>query len=131
MGKPVRGRNTDSSAELRQQARSLLERRTSPVPGRAARELVRDALPSGWSRPYPARPSSPDREAFPMPKVRLSYDGWLALPAAEREKLGLSTGHQLELELVGGAVVLRPTGAAGPAPAEPAATRPRVEATPP
>src|SRR3954453_3905552 len=46
-----------------------------------------------------------------MSKVRLmSYDGWLALPAAVRERLGLSTGHQLEL--VGGAIVLRPTGAA-------------------
>src|SRR4051812_35690858 len=46
-----------------------------------------------------------------MSKVRLmSYDGWLALPADVRERLGLSTGHQLEL--VGGAIVLRPTGAA-------------------
>src|SRR3954470_18701752 len=59
-----------------------------------------------------------------MPKVRLSYDGWLALPAAVREKLGLSTGYQLELELVAGAIVLRPAGAAGPVPAEPAATPP-------
>jgi AbrB family looped-hinge helix DNA binding protein len=66
-----------------------------------------------------------------MPKVRLSYDGWLALPPAVREKLGLSTGHQLELELVGGAIVLRPADAAGPAPAEPAATRPPVGALPP
>src|SRR4051794_26320180 len=41
----------------------------------------------------------------------MSYDGWLALPADVRERLGLSTGHQLEL--VGGAIVLRPTGAAG------------------
>src|SRR4051812_33188175 len=31
-----------------------------------------------------------------MPKVRLSYDGWLALPGAGRQKLGLSTGHQLQ-----------------------------------
>src|SRR3954451_8263296 len=53
-----------------------------------------------------------------MPKVRLSYDGWLALPADVRKKLGLATGHQLELELVGGAIVLL---AAGPVPAEPAA----------
>ena len=66
-----------------------------------------------------------------MPKVRLSYDGWLALPAAVRQKLGLSTGHQLELELVGGAIVLRPAGAAGPVPTEPAATLPPVETPPP
>jgi hypothetical protein len=63
-----------------------------------------------------------------MPKVRLSYDGWLALPAAVRRKLGRSTGYQLELELVGGAIVLRPAGAASPAPAELPATRPPVEA---
>jgi AbrB family looped-hinge helix DNA binding protein len=66
-----------------------------------------------------------------MPKVRLNYDGWLALPADVRKKLGLATGYQLELELVGGAIVLRPVGAAGPAPAEPAAAQPPVEALPP
>jgi AbrB family looped-hinge helix DNA binding protein len=64
-----------------------------------------------------------------MPKVRLSYDGWLALPAAVRKKLGLSTGYQLELELVGGVIVLRPAGATGPA--ESAVARPPVEALPP
>src|SRR3954451_20732668 len=80
-------------------------------------------------RPYPSPSSSPDREALPMPKVRLSYDGWLALPAAVRKKLGLSTGHQLEL--VAGAIVLRPAGVAGPVPAEPVAMRPPVEVTPP
>ena len=66
-----------------------------------------------------------------MPKVRLSYDGWVALPAAVRQKLGLSTGYQLELELVGGAIVLRPAGATGPVPTEPAATLPPVETPPP
>jgi AbrB family looped-hinge helix DNA binding protein len=58
-----------------------------------------------------------------MPKVRLHYDGWLALPMAVRKKLGLSAGNQLELELVGGAIVLRPAGsvsAADPIPPEPA-----------
>ena len=44
-----------------------------------------------------------------MPKVRMNYDGWLALPKGVRRKLGLSTGAQLELELVGGSVVLTPT----------------------
>jgi AbrB family looped-hinge helix DNA binding protein len=38
----------------------------------------------------------------------MSYDGWLALPAALRQKLGLSTGDQLEVEVVDGTVVLRP-----------------------
>src|SRR5215218_9708058 len=58
-----------------------------------------------------------------MPKVRLNYDGWLALPMAVRKRLGLSAGNQLELELVGGAIVLRPAGsvsAADPIPPEPA-----------
>jgi len=55
-----------------------------------------------------------------MPKVRLSYDGWLALPAAVRKKLGLSTGYQPEL--VGGAIVLRPD--APPRLARPTGTAP-------
>jgi AbrB family looped-hinge helix DNA binding protein len=66
-----------------------------------------------------------------MPKVRLNYDGWLALPADVRKKLGLATGYQLELELVGGAIVLRPVGAAGPAPTEPTAAVPPSQALPP
>src|SRR4051794_36340158 len=55
-----------------------------------------------------------------MPKARLSYDGWLNVPAAARRRLGLSAGQQLELELelVGGAMVLRPVGVGGPATAE-------------
>src|SRR3954451_5853785 len=99
-----------------------------------------DALPSGRPGPTLSRPSSPTAKPCPMPKVRLSYDGWLALPPAVRKRLGLSTGHQLELELVGGAVVLRPADAARPPPppppavpppADPAATRPPVGAPPP
>ena len=43
-----------------------------------------------------------------MTKVRLNYDGWLALPTAARQKLGLSTGDQLELELSDGGLFLRP-----------------------
>src|SRR3954453_6130293 len=43
-----------------------------------------------------------------MTKVRLNFDGWLALPTAVRQKLGLSTGDQLELELTDGGIVLRP-----------------------
>src|SRR5918993_2022895 len=71
-----------------------------------------------------------------MPKVRLNYDGWLALPMAVRKRLGLSAGQQLELELVGGAIVLRPTGsvsAADPIPPEPAplAEQPKAAAAEP
>jgi bifunctional DNA-binding transcriptional regulator/antitoxin component of YhaV-PrlF toxin-antitoxin module len=45
-----------------------------------------------------------------MPKVRLAYDGWLALPVTVRQKLGLSTGDHLEVELKGGTIVLHPVG---------------------
>jgi bifunctional DNA-binding transcriptional regulator/antitoxin component of YhaV-PrlF toxin-antitoxin module len=40
--------------------------------------------------------------------LKLHYEGWLALPAAFRQKLGLSTGAALEAELVDGTIVLRP-----------------------
>jgi AbrB family looped-hinge helix DNA binding protein len=43
-----------------------------------------------------------------MTTVRLNYDGWLALPAGMRQKLGIATGDQLELELVDGSITVRP-----------------------
>src|SRR5689334_12083446 len=43
-----------------------------------------------------------------MSTVRLNYDGWLALPAAMRQRLGLVTGDRLDLELVDGGITLRP-----------------------
>ena len=49
-----------------------------------------------------------------MATVRLNYDGWLALPAGVRQKLRLSAGDQLELELVEGGIMLRPRLASGP-----------------
>ena len=70
-----------------------------------------------------------------MTKVRLNYDGWLSLPTAVRQKLGLATGDQLELELSDGSIVLRPVraGAAEAAPAPTATAEPtdQVEPTPP
>src|SRR4051812_14719335 len=48
-----------------------------------------------------------------MTTVRLNYDGWLALPAAVRRKLGLVTGDQLELELAGDTVTLHPRRSGG------------------
>ncbi len=42
-----------------------------------------------------------------MPTIQMHYDGWLTLPPAARQKLGLGTGDRLELELVGDTVVLR------------------------
>src|SRR5690348_2295092 len=67
-----------------------------------------------------------------MARVSVNCDGWLALPATVRKRLGLSTGDQLELELIDGNIVLRPAraDAAGAAPA-PMAAEPAVSATPP
>src|SRR4051794_26178011 len=42
-----------------------------------------------------------------MPTLKLYYDGWLALPAGLRQKLGLDTGDRLEVELIDGALMLR------------------------
>jgi bifunctional DNA-binding transcriptional regulator/antitoxin component of YhaV-PrlF toxin-antitoxin module len=71
-----------------------------------------------------AAPPEPSR----MPNIRLKYDGWLALPVAARQKLGLSTGDELEIEITGGTIVLRHARTAAGAdrsPVEPAA--PAVE----
>ena len=43
-----------------------------------------------------------------MTTLKLHYQGWLALPAGLRQKLGLKSGDQLEAELVRGTIVLRP-----------------------
>lgn len=54
------------------------------------------------------------RHEFPgMTKIRVNYDGWLALPEAVRRELGLATGDRLDIELVEGAIILRPAGRAG------------------
>jgi AbrB family looped-hinge helix DNA binding protein len=70
-----------------------------------------------------------------MPKVRLNYDGWLALPAAARRTLGVDTGDQLEVEVVDGRIILRPlkaSAADGFADEElpPAAAEPELAAVP-
>jgi antitoxin component of MazEF toxin-antitoxin module len=43
-----------------------------------------------------------------MPRLKLHFDGWLSLPAHFRQQLGLHAGDELEAELVGGTIVLRP-----------------------
>ena len=70
-----------------------------------------------------------------MSTIQMHYDGWLTLPAAMRQKLGLGTGDRLELELVGDTVVLRRarrSSAVEPATTEPEpmpeAEQPPVEA---
>jgi AbrB family looped-hinge helix DNA binding protein len=68
-----------------------------------------------------------------VPQVQLHYDGWLTLPAAVRQKLGLSTGDRLEIELADGAVLLRPaaTGRAARLEATAAALQPAATASGP
>ena len=56
-----------------------------------------------------------------MAKLKLHYDGWLALPAGLCQQLGLKTGDRLEAELVDGAVMLRPAKAGRTQHAAPAA----------
>src|SRR3954452_20463888 len=57
-----------------------------------------------------------------MSTVRLNYDGWLALPATVRQRLGLITGDRLDLELVDRVITLRPWRG-GPPPQPPAPGR--------
>jgi bifunctional DNA-binding transcriptional regulator/antitoxin component of YhaV-PrlF toxin-antitoxin module len=94
----------------------------SLLPGPLAASAMGPYLAAS-SLAFPTRRYEPRR----MPKVHMNYGGWLTLPTGVRRKLGLSTGAQLELELVGGSVVLTPTDqvalAARPA-AEPVITAP-------
>src|SRR3954449_9894340 len=73
-------------------------------------ERARDELRRG--RPSvavpPAAPSAISRDD-PVTTLKLHYDGWLALPAALRQKLGLGNRAALEVELVDGTIVLRPS----------------------
>src|SRR5215212_3772853 len=50
-----------------------------------------------------------------MAQIQLHYDGWLALPAVVRERLGVATGDRLEVELAGDTAVLRRTRRVGTA----------------
>ena len=43
-----------------------------------------------------------------MSSVKVHYDGWLALPETLRRRLDLTTGMELEVELIDGTIVLRP-----------------------
>src|SRR5689334_22271447 len=67
-----------------------------------------------------------------MTKVRLNYDGWLSLPTAVRQKLGLATADQRDVERADGHIVPRPVRsvAAEAAPAPVAAAEPPVSTAP-
>ena len=54
-----------------------------------------------------------------MPTLKLHYEGWVSLPAALRQQLGSNSGDRLEVDLVDGAIVLRPAATTKrPAPRE-------------
>src|SRR5690349_12456645 len=53
-----------------------------------------------------------------MPRLKLHFDGWIALPEAFRRKLGLERGEDIEAELVDGTIVLRPLRGSAKAMAE-------------
>ena len=44
-----------------------------------------------------------------MPTLKLHYEGWVSLPVALRQQLGLNSGDRLDVELVDGTIMLRPT----------------------
>ena len=43
-----------------------------------------------------------------MLRLKVHYEGWVALPEAFRRKLGLERGDEIDAELVDGTIVLRP-----------------------
>ena len=53
-----------------------------------------------------------------MPNIKLRGEGWLALPAEFRRKLKLQSGDDLEAELKGDTIVLRPRAKGTAAPRE-------------
>lgn len=42
-----------------------------------------------------------------MTKLKLHFDGWLALPATARRRLGVTTGDQLEAEWTDGGLLIK------------------------
>ena len=54
-----------------------------------------------------------------MSTLKLHHEGWLALPAGFRQKLGLKSGDRLEAELAGGTITLRPAERPTPLPVRP------------
>ena len=53
-----------------------------------------------------------------MTKLKLHYDGWIALPATVRRRMGITTGDQLEADWVEGGLLLRSPNAGGAVKAE-------------
>lgn len=47
-----------------------------------------------------------------MAKISVHYDGWVALPTRLRQLLSLKIGDELEVEMRGGELILRPVAEA-------------------
>jgi len=96
----------------------LNEGDTGQQPVKSPARLAQAVYPSGRAALF----LSTAPEITDVTKLKLYYEGWLALPASFRQALGLDTNAMLEAELVEGTIVLRPASKGrGPARTEPKA----------
>ena len=64
-----------------------------------------------------------------MTTLKMHYEGWISLPSGLRQQLGLHSGTRLDVQLVNGAIMLRPTkGTRAPPDREAAIEPPAVTA---
>ena len=66
-----------------------------------------------------------------MTTLKMHYEGWISLPSDLRQQLGLHSGTRLDVQLVDGAIVLRPAkGTRAPTDPEAAIEPPAVASAP-
>jgi AbrB family looped-hinge helix DNA binding protein len=66
-----------------------------------------------------------------MTTLKMHYEGWISLPAALRQQLGLHSGARLDVQLVNDTIVLRPVqGTRAPVEPEQAIESPAVASAP-
>ena len=66
-----------------------------------------------------------------MTTLKMHYEGWISLPSALRQQLGLHSGTRLDVHLVNGTIMLRPTkGTRAPTDREAAIEPPAVTSAP-
>jgi AbrB family looped-hinge helix DNA binding protein len=66
-----------------------------------------------------------------MTTLKMHYEGWISLPAALRQQLGLHSGARLDVQLVDGTIVLRPVqGTRAPVEPEQAVESPAAASAP-
>jgi len=66
-----------------------------------------------------------------MTTLKMHYEGWISLPSDLRQQLGLHSGTRLDVQLVNGAIMLRPTQGTRAPPDREAAIEPPVVASAP